>query len=235
MTEPLHIGAVVLGDRPCVVAAGGEHEVEALVAAAGADVVELRADLFDTPSVAGVTRALTRLREGRRPILLTARAASEGGRAMPEALRRDIYDAGLALADAVDVEIASMALASAIVPAARRAGRTVILSTHDVQTTPARTDLLARVARAFDAGAHVAKVATHATSLAHLRILIDVTRGLAPQPVATLAMGPMGPLSRLVLPAAGSLLTFASVGTPTAPGQMPLGELGPLMTRLFPA
>ena len=235
MTEPPHIGAVVLGDRPCVVAAGGEHEVEALVEAAGADVVELRADLFDTPSVVGVTRALTRLREGRRPILLTARAASEGGRAMPEALRREIYDAGLALADAVDVEIAAMALASAIVPAARRAGRTVILSTHDVQTTPARTDLLARVARAFDAGAHVAKVATHATSLAHLRILIDVTRGLAPQPVATLAMGPMGPLSRLVLPAAGSLLTFASVGTPTAPGQMPLGELGPLMTRLFPA
>jgi 3-dehydroquinate dehydratase-1 len=235
VTDLPHIGAIVLGDRPCVVAAGGEHEVDALVAATGADVVELRADLFDAPSVASVTRALTRLRQGRRPILLTVRAASEGGRDMPDSLRRDLYDAGLALADAVDVEIASTSLAAAIVPAARRAGRTVILSTHDFRTTPARTELLARIARAFDAGAHVAKVATHATSLAQLRILIDVTRGIAPQPVATLAMGAMGPLSRLVLPAAGSLLTFASVGTPTAPGQMPLQELVPLMARLFPA
>jgi 3-dehydroquinate dehydratase-1 len=229
------IGTVALGGRPCIVAAGGEHEVDALVAADGADLVELRADLFDEPSVERVVASLARVRNGGRPIVLTVRSATEGGRAMPEERRRAIYEAGLPLADAIDVETASTALVGALVPAARRAGRTVMLSTHDFAATPPRTELLARVARAFEAGADVAKVATHAESIAALRVLIDVTRGVAPAPIATLAMGPAGPLSRFVLPAAGSLLTYASVGAPTAPGQMPVAELAALIARLFPA
>ena len=234
MTEGLRIGAVALGPRPVIVAAGGEHDVDALCRADRADVVELRADLFADASVDATRAALARLRAAGKPIVLTARAATEGGRAMPEATRRAIYDAGLELADAIDVEIASTELAAALVPAARRAGRTVILSTHDFETMPPRTEILARVARAFDAGADVAKVAAHAASLAALRVLIDVTRGVSPSPIATLAMGPMGPLSRLVLPAAGSLLTYAAAGAPTAPGQLPLDELAALFDRLLP-
>jgi 3-dehydroquinate dehydratase-1 len=235
VTAPVRIGGLTLGARPCIVAAGGQNEIEALAAADGADVVELRADLFDDPSVARIVAALERVRTGGRPIVLTVRAEREGGRPMPEERRRAIYEAGLALVDAVDVEIASTALVATVVPAARRAGRTIVLSTHDFETTPARTELLARVARAFDAGADVAKIATQATTLAALQVLIDVTRGTAPLPVATLAMGPMGPLSRFVLAAAGSLLTYAAVGAPTAPGQMPLAELAALVRRLFPA
>ena len=234
MTGGLRIGAVALGPRPVIVAAGGESDVDALCRADRADVVELRADLFADASVDATRAALARLRAAGKPIVLTARAATEGGRAMPEATRRAIYDAGLELADAIDVEIASTELAAALVPAARRAGRTVILSTHDFETMPPRTELLARVARAFDAGADVAKVAAHAASLAALRVLIDVTRGVSPSPIATLAMGPMGPLSRLVLPAAGSLLTYAAAGAPTAPGQLPLDELAALFDRLLP-
>jgi len=229
------IGAVELGRRPVIVAAGGATEVEALATAEGADVVELRADLFDDPSVETITSALVRLRRAGRPILLTARAANEGGRAMAEERRLAIYEAGLPLADAIDVEIASAALAAALVPHAKAAGRLVLLSTHDFTTTPAPGELLARVDRALAAGADVAKIATHATSLAELRTLLDVTRTAAPRPVVTLAMGPMGPLSRVVLSAAGSLLTYASVGAPTAPGQMPLAELAALVRRLFPA
>lgn len=235
MTGPIRIGAVSLGGRPCIVAAGGEGELDALLAADGADLVELRADLFAAPTAARVGAALERLRTGPRPIVVTVRAEAEGGRPVAEPQRRAIYETGLALADAVDVEIASTALVEALVEPARRAGRTVILSTHDFEGTPARTELLDRVARAFDAGADVAKVATFPRSLAELQVLLDVTRGLAPQPIATLAMGPWGPLSRFVLPAAGSLLTYAAVGTPTAPGQLGLAELVALVRRFFPA
>ena len=234
MNDGLRVGAVALGPRPIIVAAGGEGDVDALCRAERADVVELRADLFAEASVDGARAALTRLRAAGKPVLLTARAATEGGRPMPDATRRAIYDAGLELADGIDVEIASTELIAAIVPAARRAGRTVILSTHDFETTPPRTELLARVARAFDAGADVAKVAAQAASLAELRVLLDVTRGVAPSPIVTLAMGPMGPLSRVVLPAAGSLLTYAAAGAPTAPGQLPLDELAALFDRLLP-
>jgi len=49
-----------------------------------------------------------------------------------------------------------------------------------------------------------------------------------------MAMGPVGALSRLFYPAAGSLLTYSSVGEPTAPGQIPLRELALLLTRFYP-
>ena len=48
MHREIAIGAVRLStDRPRIVAAGGQAELDALAAAEGADVVELRADLFD--------------------------------------------------------------------------------------------------------------------------------------------------------------------------------------------
>lgn len=231
----LAIGTVPLGGRPRIVAAGGEAEVDALARADGADLVELRADLFADPTVERVTAALERLRGGGRPIILTARAASEGGRAMPEALRTAVYERGLPLVHAIDVETASRALVDVIAPRARAAGVLVILSTHDFAATPARDVLLERLDAAFAAGADVAKLATHAARLADLQALLDATRARAARPVVSLAMGPLGPLSRLVLGAAGSLLTYASVGTPTAPGQMPLADLAALLARLFPA
>jgi 3-dehydroquinate dehydratase len=47
-------------------------------------------------------------------------------------------------------------------------------------------------------------------------------------------MGPLGPLSRIVLPAAGSLLTYGAAGHGTAPGQTPVAELTEAIGRLFP-
>src|SRR5262245_508816 len=121
MARRVAIGPVVLGGRARIVAAGGDAEVEALATATGADVVELRADLFDDPRPERVTAALTRLRGGGRPIILTVRAASEGGRPLDDARRTELYEAGLAQVDAIDVEIASGGLAAALVARARTA------------------------------------------------------------------------------------------------------------------
>ncbi len=230
----LAIGRVRLGASPVVVAAGGEADLDALVAADRADVVELRADLFDDPTPERVVQALQRLRAAGRPILFTVRAGTEGGRAMPEALRTSIYRAGLPLVDAVDVEIASAALAAEVVPAARAAGRLVILSAHDFDGTPALDALRALVGRAVAMGADVTKLATVAHAPADVHTLLQVTLDARDRGIATLGMGPLGPLTRVVLPAAGSLLTFGAAGRPTAPGQLPLDELAVLIRRLYP-
>src|SRR5437870_13852462 len=90
MTREVAIGAIRLSiDRPRIVAAGGQAELYALAAADGADLVELRADLFDNPHPATVVAALERLRAAGRPVLLTVRAAAEGGRRPAEAARRE--------------------------------------------------------------------------------------------------------------------------------------------------
>lgn len=229
------IGTLVLGARPAIVAAGGEADLDALVAADDADVVELRADLFDDPTPLGVVGALRRLRTAPRPVLLTVRSGDEGGRAMPDALRADIYRAGVEHADAVDVEIASVDLVAEVLPLARAARKLVVLSAHDFDGTPARAALQALVDQAFALGADVAKLATVTHAPADLRTLLEVTLATRDRGVVTLGMGPLGPLSRVVLPAAGSLMTFAAADRPTAPGQLPLAELASLVRRLFPA
>lgn len=235
MSRARAIGAVILGRSPCIVAAGGDAEVEALAAAEGADVVELRADLFDDARAETVTAALVRLRAAGRPVILTVRAAAEGGRALDETRRRELYLAGLPYADAIDLEIASTALAADVVPAARARGATVILSAHTLDATPPSPALLALVDRAATLGADLVKLAAHAPDLAALQTLVEVTLAARGRGIVTLAMGPLGPLSRIVLPAAGSLLTYASAGRPTAPGQLPVAELAALVRRLFPA
>src|SRR5437773_2460484 len=157
MARRLAIGSVQLSDRaPRLVAAGGEADLQALVAAGGADLVELRADLSDDPRPETLPALLARLGAGGRPVILTARAAAEGGRAMDEARRRALYAAALPHADAIDVEIASTALAAELVPQARAAGKTVMLSAHALHATPPAAALLrarARRARAAAGGA----------------------------------------------------------------------------------
>src|SRR5262245_12059652 len=235
MARPLRIGDVPFGTRPLVVAAGGEHEIEALAAATVVDVVELRADLFANPAPEAIATILARLRAAGRPVILTVRSTAEGGRAVDDARRRAIYQAGLPQVHAIDVEIASAALVADLVPRARAAGCLVILSAHVLDHTPARAALLALVDRAEGLGADVTKLATHARDRDDLRTLLDVTLAARARGVVTLAMGAAaGPLSRLVLPAAGSLLTYGHVGRETAPGQLGVDELATLVRRFFP-
>jgi 3-dehydroquinate dehydratase-1 len=231
----LRIGNVALGARPRIVAAGGEDELDALVAAESADVVELRADLFADPTPEHVTHALRRLRAGGRPVILTVRSAAEGGRIADDGRRRALYDAGLAHADAVDVEIASATLVAAVVGPARAAGRTVLLSAHFLDATPPLSTLAGLVDRARALGADLPKLAAHARDLDDVCTLLQATLGARDGGVVTMAMGPVGALSRVFFPAAGSLLTYGAVGRPTAPGQLALGELRRLVDRFYPA
>ena len=127
------------------------------------------------------------------------------------------------------------ALAAELVPPARAAHKTIILSAHALHSTPPAAALLGLVDRAGALGADVTKLVTHASDLGDLRVLLEVTLVARAHGIVTLATGPAGPLSRLFLPAAGSLLTYAHVGRPTAPsGQLPLAELASLLHRLLP-
>jgi len=234
MDRAVAIGGVALGPRPRIVAAGGEDEIEALGRAEGADLVEVRADLFADPEPGAMVAILRRLRAVGRPIIFTVRAEAEGGRPLHEKRRAGLYEAALPYVDAVDAEIVSSALIVDLVPAARAAGRPVILSAHALEATPPSDSLISLVDRGFGLGADVVKLATYASTVDDLQTLLTVTLAARRRGIVTLAMGPFGPLSRLVLAAAGSLLTYGHVGKPTAPGQLGVAELAELTGRLYP-
>src|SRR3989442_339744 len=100
---------------------------------------------------------------------------------MDEARRRALYTSGLPHTDAIDVEIASTALAAELVPQARAAGKTVVLSAHVLHATPPAAALLALIDRAEALGADVTKLVTHARDLGDLRVLLECTPGGPPR------------------------------------------------------
>ena len=96
------------------------------------------------------------------PVIFTFRTKGEGGQ---RGIRPDAYADLLQLAiaagvDAVDVELfTERACLLRIVEAAHRAGVVVVMSSHEFETTPARAEILARLADQQDLGADVLKLA----------------------------------------------------------------------------
>ena len=198
-----------------------------------ADCVEFRMDLASDPleQLAGY--------DGSLPLIVTNRAAWEGGEAGDnEARLRALRTAAEHDAvGAVDVELAALATATGARTAAhaRDHGARVIASAHDFEETPAPPtlrSLLARAARAGDVG----KVAVRAADLDDALAVLTATRAATRvgERVATMAMGEAGRHTRALAPTYGSRVGYAPVdpAAATAPGQYDLATLRRLVDDL---
>lgn len=184
--------------------------------AAGADLVEVRLDHAERPDVAGVL-------QGRRtPVLVTCRAAWEGGRFTgSEAERQRLLEDAIALgAEFVDVE-ASAPFAGDLV--ARTGGRGIVLSFHDFDG-PGK-DLAGQYRAMRAAGAETVKLAVTARRLEDTLPLFDLGRAAAErgERFVLLAMGPAGWATRILTGRLGNRWSYA--GNAVAPGQIPADRL----------
>ena len=165
-----------------------------------------------------------------RPVLLTIRAAREGGKWKgKETDRLALMLAGLSSVAAVDMEIDTEILESAV-QAAHACGVQVVGSFHDFKRTPSLETLQAVERRGRQMGADVVKIATQVRSAADLARLMALPT-LAQGPIAVLGMGARGAISRVALPCAGSCLTFGALDITTAPGQPTCRELAKELVR----
>lgn len=198
------------------------------------DAVEWRVDLF-APFTAGggidpapAVSALRRIAEllPETPILTTFRTIAEGGGAdlAPEAylgLIRALASTGLAAA--IDVEYRHPRAAEAI-DAAHAHHTPVVASNHDFQGTPPVQEIVERLEAMERAGADVAKIAVTPRSPADVLILLDATarrHRASGIPLITMSMGALGAITRIGGGTFGSAATFATVGSASAPGQLP--------------
>jgi 3-dehydroquinate dehydratase / shikimate dehydrogenase len=178
-------------------------------ASGAADLVELRFDGVGDLDVQGA------LAGRRRPVIVTCRPVREGGRFDgSERDRLDILDRAAGLgAEYVDIEWDS----SHAPLIARRRGRGVVLSSHDVDGVPG--DLQERFAAMRATGAEVVKIAVMARALADNLPLLELGRQAAGHGrVALVAMGEAGLPSRVLAARFGSCWTYA--GDAVAPGQV---------------
>ena len=181
---------------------------------AGANAIEWRLDL-----AAGRLSPRALLDLDPRCAILTWRTRREGGSfegSVEEYARsvRSAYDAGAV----VDVELESGLLGDpAFLPDRRR----VIGSRHGAALSEGRL----RACFAHDVAA-VKLVLTDPDTVAEAVACVERTRRLAREkPVACFATGPRGTVSRVLAVRFGGSLAYGSLGTPTADGQIGIGDL----------
>lgn len=206
------------------------------VAARQPDLLEWRVDFYrDIGNAAEVLATAAALREAAAgiPILFTRRNAREGGQpiALDEPQVVALYQAACAsgLVDLVDFEMGNaIEHVAQVREAAQVHGVALVLSFHDFRATPLAGELLARFAEAAALGADVAKVAVMPAAMEDVHRLLGATLEASRQldiPVISMAMGPLGAVSRLCGGAFGSALTFAVGAAASAPGQMPIADV----------
>ncbi|MDR0477533.1 MAG: type I 3-dehydroquinate dehydratase [Desulfobulbaceae bacterium] len=209
------------------------------------DILEWRVDFFTAADdLAAVAAALAALRRvvGDTPLIFTCRDAVEGGarplsvshrfRLMMMALTSgqcDLLDAELAMGEKMIAALSSVAAAT---------GVGLILSFHDFAATADEAAIFAKLKRARDLGAAVAKVAVTPKKAEDLLTLFAATcraRRELDIPLITMAMGRDGRISRIAGGLFGSDITFAAGRGASAPGQIAARKLREAMKLLYPA
>ncbi len=230
------------GGKPWVIVPIVETSAEAILAKAqeiagyDVDMVEWRADFFeDVFDLAAVNATLEQVNRalGKIPLLFTFRTANEGGskRIEPEAyaaLNGAAAQSGYA--DAVDLEImAGDALAERIIADAHEKGALVVASNHDFHKTPGKEEIVRRLQKMQAMHADVLKIAVMPQSMTDVLTLMTAVNEMATvyaqKPIIAMSMSGMGVVSRVAGEAFGSAMTFGAIGSTSAPGQIPVGEL----------
>jgi 3-dehydroquinate dehydratase-1 len=196
------------------------------------DLAEIRLDLILDASGA-VDAGLWRHLQGI-PLLFTARRLDEGGaRALSAEERSGLLESSLDQAACVDIEVASIGEMAGFLKSLEIRGIPWIASFHDFEKLPESAVLQAAARRAKDAGAGVFKAAAKLHGPADIARLAEFQLGDHGIPVATMGMGPLAPVSRLLCAQCGSLLNYGYLGkTPTAPGQWDAALLKETIARL---
>lgn len=199
-------------------------------------MIEWRADFYDeVDNLENLLEVLTLMRDmvGEKLLLFTLRTKREGGKKeiSVEAYKKLLlFVAETGCVDFVDLEVFTPGLdARALIKEINSLGSLVVGSNHDFSRTPPKEDILETLISMQEYGVDIPKIAVMAKSKSDLLILLSATLEMhekyAVKPLITMAMGPDGMLSRTTGEMFGSSMTFASLGSTSAPGQLPFDLL----------
>jgi 3-dehydroquinate dehydratase I len=198
-----------------IVAALTDPSHAVLAQKTGADLIELRLDLFEGDLVEHARRCREHVTL---PVIATLRSAQEGGRYFGNAEEwMDQLSPIVPLVDYIDIEQRF----SDNAPAIRAMGKQVIASCHEARML--RLAELFQVERTLRAFGDIPKIIVTPEDEDDLIDLISFTT-TAKKPICTGVMGPQFRHARAILPLFGSEFTYCHTGTPTAAGQYSVEE-----------
>jgi 3-dehydroquinate dehydratase-1 len=179
---------------------------------AGADLIELRIDAMDHPNPDEVSNII---KDVNYPLIATNRMIEEGGSFKgSEAERTDILLATAKHADIIDIELQTdEEYLNKIV----KASKSTIISYHNFEKTPS-VDVLLKVVNQERKLGDIAKFAVMPRNISDTLIVLNVLSQV--KKTIGISMGDLGRYTRVVAPLFGSPITFASIDTISAPGQL---------------
>jgi 3-dehydroquinate dehydratase-1 len=232
----INLGLKKLDGRPRIVLSLNDATPPDLIQEArqlGLDLVELRIDQYASFDSKHVLREVGRFKDC--STIATIRIKAEGGVwNLPEQERLSLFKKIIPEVNAVDIELSAETILPDVVQAAHAAKKIVIISYHNFDRTPTLNELNGIMDEAKSFGADIVKIAARTTKQEDIQTLASFTIANAMKNVVTIAMGSEGALSRVFFPALGSLLTYAYLGQPTAPGQLEYRELFELLKKFYP-
>ena len=202
---------------------------------AGVSILEIRLDQFRTFDAGHIHEQLHKFKKAGLPLLGTVRSQKEGGhRTLSESQRKTIFREIIPHMDWVDLELSSKTLLPFVLTESRKHKTGLVLSFHDFKKTPPLSFLekLLELSRPYRP--NLLKISTHARNREEVLRLLEFTLKHRRRGLVTLSMGAIGALSRVFFGSVGSQWTYAFLSKPSAPGQLPLAELSPLVKRFYP-
>ncbi|WP_333785286.1 type I 3-dehydroquinate dehydratase [Thermocrinis sp.] len=196
----------------------------------GADIVELRVDMFERTEPDYVLSWVKRAKEIGLSTILTIRSPEEGGREVPN--RERIFELVSPYADYTDIELSSRALIPYVRNLTKTSDKKLIISYHNFELTPANWILREIFREGIRWGADIVKVAVKANSYEDTARLLCVARQEEGQKII-ISTGKYGKISRVSGFIFGSVISYAYYKQATAEGQLSLEEMVKLREMLY--
>jgi len=211
-----------------------DQETNAQIKNLGVGLLELRADLFKKLEPAYILDQIKKRKLLRIPLLLTLRNQKKEGavKIFSDGLKMQIITAALPFMDMIDIELSSPLLKQ-VVAEARKQRVKVIVSSHYLQGMP--RDLNSILKKSLSTRADIVKIAAKANSFDDVMTMLSFTHRHRRHNLITMSLGPLGAISRLVLPAAGSQYTYSFLHKPRASGQVDVKTLKSHMKVYYPS
>ena len=199
----------------------------------GADILEIRFDLLNIQTPEDAWDTIEKIRSKvKLPCIATLRSKEEGGYwSGTEKSRINLLLDIIPSVDAVDIEL-SAPDKNWIIKGASNAGVTVIVSSHKFTFTPSVKEMYAILDTCHNSGADIAKLAVMPETMQDVLDLLQVNLDF-PMPISTISMGKLGKHSRIISPCYGSVLTYGSVTSAVAPGQLRVDKLKEFMEMVL--
>ena len=203
-------------------------------------MLEVRVDQFRKFDLPYVLKQFQKFKRAGLPLLGTVRSPKEGGNpVLSDAQRKTLFLEIIPYLDWVDIELSSKSLLSLVVSESRKNKTGVVFSFHDFKKTPSLSFLeklleqRRRYNKAADAHADLLKIAVHAKNKEDVQRLFTFTLKNHSTGLITISMGQVGMLSRIFFALAGSQWTYTFLSKASAPGQISLKELSPLIQKFY--